>query len=55
MLQHRMESLTASTAFGMLIWAGVTLLPGFSTRERLMAFSASAVVMLWALVSVCFS
>jgi membrane protein DedA with SNARE-associated domain len=50
-----MESLTASTAFGMLIWAGVTLLPGFSTRERLMAFSASALVLLWTLIAVCLS
>jgi membrane protein DedA with SNARE-associated domain len=50
-----MESLTASTAFGMLIWAGVTLLPGFSTRERLMAFTGSAAVMVWALITVCVS
>jgi hypothetical protein len=50
-----MESLTASTAFGMLIWAGVTLLPGFSTRERLMAFSGSALVLLWTLIGVCLS
>lgn len=48
-----MESLTVSTAFGMLIWAGVTLLPGFSTRERLMAFSGSALVMVWTLVAIC--
>jgi hypothetical protein len=50
-----MESLTASTAFGMLIWGCVTLMPGFSTRERLMAFSGSALVLLWTLLAVCFS
>jgi hypothetical protein len=32
----------------------VTLLPGFSTRERLMAFTGSATVLLWTLVSVYF-
>jgi low affinity Fe/Cu permease len=48
-----MELLTASTAFGVLIWACVTLLPGFSDRERLTAFLGSAVVMLWTLISVC--
>ena len=50
---QNMSVLSVSTAIAAELCACLTLLPGFSVRERLVAFIASAVVLGCTLLSVC--
>lgn len=45
MLQRNMSFLSFGTAIAAPLCACLTLLPGYTTRERLLAFTASAFVL----------